>query len=105
MKYKPDLEESVSSHKYLQVRDKGLALYHIANELAEQNRLTRLDLEMKYKGYAKQRLYKSFKDGEGKSITIPPDDKDKEEYKLECEAILKECSDQAIDDQTKGEKK
>jgi len=79
-------------------------LMHIANELAEQNRLTRLDLEMKYKGFARQRLYKSFTDDKGKSFRLPPDDKDKEEYKLEVEAILKECSDQAIDDQDGGKK-
>lgn len=91
--------------KYADDPNPRISLKRLTNELAEQNRLTRLDLEMKYKGFARQRLYKSFKDEKGKSFTVPPDDKAKEEYKLECEAILKECSDQAIDDQTKGEKK
>lgn len=91
--------------KYADDPNPRISLKRLTNELAEQNRLTRLDLEMKYKGFARQRLYRSFTDGDGKKITLPPQEKDKEEYKLECEAILKECSDQAIDDQTKGEKK
>lgn len=90
--------------KYTKLQFKFEALVAIANEMAEQNRLTRLDLEMKYKGFARQRLYKTFSDGDGKKITIPPEDKDKDEYKLECEAIIKEFSDHAVDDQT-GEKK
>jgi len=75
-------------------------LLSIANEIAESNRLLRLDLEMKYKGYARERLYKVYSDGKGGKIRIPPEEKDKEEYKLEMEAIIKEFSDHAVEEES-----
>lgn len=84
-------------------------LLAIANELAEKNRLERLDLEMKYKGFARERLYKVYSDGKGGKVRIPPNDEDKKEYKEEIKAILKEFSDNAVeidfDDQKKSEEK
>jgi len=70
-------------------------LYIIANELAEANRLKRLELEMKFRTQANRALYKVVEHN-GKKLTIPPSDKDKEEWKLENEAITKELADQAL---------
>ena len=67
----------------------------IANELAEANRLKRLELEMKFRTQANRALYKVVEGKDGKKFTIPPDDKDKENWKKEIQAITKELSDHA----------
>ena len=77
-------------------------LLHIANELAEKNRLKRLELEMKFRTNAIRSLYRTYKSPDGKQeFQLPPDDKQKGEYKEEIIAISKELSDHAveIDDQ------
>ena len=73
----------------------------IANELAEQNRLKRLDLEMKYRTNAIRNLYRTYKGEDGKTFQVPPDQKQKDEYVEEIKAIKKELRDHAveIDDQ------
>ena len=67
----------------------------IANELAESNRLKRLELELKFLKNAYGRLYKQFKTSDNKTLTIPPQEKDKEDFKKEVEAIKKELEDKA----------
>jgi len=71
-------------------------LNEIANELAEQNRLTRIELKSKFLSNAMRILYKTATTEDGKTIVIPPDEKTKKEYDEEIEAIEKEFSDNAI---------
>lgn len=86
-KYDKDIQESATWTNKAEI--------DIANELAEQNRLRRLDLELRLMANAHNRLYKRFELPDGKIATVPPDDKAKEEYKKEVEAIKKELKDQA----------
>ena len=72
-------------------------LYIIANEIAESNRLKRLELEMKFRSQSNRALYKVVKH-DGKEFTIPPNDNDKTDWKDEQKAITKELKDQAVTD-------
>lgn len=77
-------------------------LLHIANELAEKNRLKRLELEMKFRTQANRSLYRTYKSPDGKQeFQVPPEQKQKDDWKEEIKAINKELSDHAveIDDQ------
>lgn len=84
----------ISLGKYMfGIKESSSTLFQaVANELAESNRLKRLELEQMFKTNALRRLYKTVKH-KGEDMTIPPSDKDKEEYKLEIEAINKELED------------
>jgi len=106
-KYKPlhdhnlkdHLDNRSSEEKHIDI------LLNIANELAERNRLKSLELEMKFRTFANRTLYRSYKGKDGETFTVPPDAKQKEEWKEEIKAITKELKDHAvaIDDQ-QGEK-
>jgi hypothetical protein len=87
-KYKIN-EEKLGEH------DVPVYLQCIANELAEQNRLKRLQLEMKFRTQANRSLYRTYKGKDGETFTVPPDEKQKKEWKEEIEAIKKELEDQA----------
>ena len=80
----------------LKGKTKEEVLLMIANELAEQNRLTRINLKSKFLSNAMRLLYKTATTDDGKTIVIPPDEKTKKEYDEEIEAIEKEFSDNAI---------
>lgn len=74
---------------------KALSLHRISNELAEQNRLRRLALEMRFRTQSNRALYRKYKMPDGTEHTLPPEDKQKEEWKEEQKAITKELKDQA----------
>lgn len=79
-------------------------LLNIANELAERNRLKSLELEMKFRTFANRSLYRTYKGKDGETFTVPPDAKQKEEWKEEIEAITKELKDHAVIDDQQVEK-
>ncbi len=72
-------------------------LVDIANELHEGNRLKRLELEMLFRSQSNRALYRTF-EHDGKKITVPPQEKEKADWKEEQKAITKELKDQAVTD-------
>ncbi len=104
-KYKLDKLDKHNDKLTDEAKEEQLLL-HIANELAERNRLKSLELEMKFRTFANRALYRTYKGKEGETFTVPPDDKQKEEWKEEIKAITKELKDHAVEiDDQEGEKK
>jgi len=104
-KYKLDKLDKHNDKLTDEAKEEQLLL-HIANELAEQNRLKSLELEMKFRTNANRSLYRTYKGKEGETFTVPPDEKQKTEWKEEIKAITKELKDHAVEiDDQEGEKK